>query len=69
MKTFGERLKELRKEKGLSQKALASHLGCNQSMVCFWENGVNEPTESSIRKVALFFDVSADYLLGLIDHY
>ena len=69
MKTFGIRLKELRTEKGLSQKALAEKLGCNQSMVCFWENGVNEPTESSIRKTALFFEVSTDYLLGLTDEY
>ena len=69
MNTFGERLKELRMEKGLSQKALAEQLGCNQSMVSFWENGVNEPTESSIKKAALFFEVSADYLLGLTDAY
>ena len=69
MNTFGERLKELRIEKGLSQKVLAEHLGCNQSMISFWENGVNEPTESAIRKAALFFEVSADYLIGLTDSY
>ena len=67
MSCFGERLKELRKEKGLSQKALAQALGYNQSMICFWEKRVNEPTESAIRKAALFFEVSADYLLGLSD--
>ena len=44
-------------------------MGYNQSMISFWENGVNEPTESAIRKVALFFDVPADYLLGLKDEY
>ena len=65
MNTFGERLKELRLERGLTQKALAHELGYNQSMICFWERGVNEPTESAIRKTALFFEVSADYLLGL----
>jgi len=69
MNTFGEKLKELRKEKGLSQKALAEQLGYNQSMICFWERGTNEPTESAIRKTALFFKVSADYLLGLTDEY
>ena len=69
MNKFGERLKELRTEKGLSQKALANKLGCNQSMISFWENGVNEPTESAIRKAALFFEVSADYLIGLTDEY
>ncbi len=69
MKSFGERLKELRLEKGLSQKALAEKLGYNQSMICFWERGVNEPTESAIRKAALFFEVSADFLIGLSDEY
>ena len=69
MNTFGQKLKELRKEKGLSQKALAEQLGCNQSMICFWERGINEPTENAIRKTALFFEVSADYLLGLTDEY
>ena len=69
MSKFSDRLKELRKEKGLSQKALAEQLGYNQSMICFWEKGVNEPTESAIRKAALFFEVSADYLLGLTDEY
>ena len=65
MNVFGERLKELRKEHGLTQKALAEELGYNQSMICFWERGVNEPTESAIPKAAIFFDVTADYLLGL----
>ena len=69
MSYFGKRLKELRLEKGLSQKALAEQLGCNQSMVSFWENEVNEPTESSIRNAAIFFDVSADYLIGLTEEY
>lgn len=69
MKNFGERLKELRKEKGITQQALAKQLDCNQSMISFWENGINEPTESAIRKAALFFEVSADYLLGLTDSY
>ena len=69
MSKFSDRLKELRKEKGLSQKALAEQLGYNQSMICFWEKSVKEPTESAIRKAALFFEVSADYLLGLTDEY
>ncbi len=69
MNYFAERLKELRQEKGITQKALAESLGYNQSMISFWENGVNEPTESAIRKVAIFFDVPTDYLLGLKDEY
>ena len=69
MVTFADRLKELRLEKGLSQRLLADALGYNQSMISFWENKINEPTETAIRKAALYFEVSADYLLGLTDEY
>ncbi len=62
---FGVRLKELREEKELSQQELAEQIGYNQSMISFWERGVNEPTESAIRKISMFFGVSADYLIGL----
>ena len=64
---FGIRLKELRTEHNLSQKELAKALGYNQSMISFWENGTNEPGETAIRKTALYFNVTADYLLGLED--
>lgn len=64
---FGIRLRELRQERGLSQKQLAEAIGCNQSMISFWETGVNEPTESAIKKAAVFFNVSSDYLIGLED--
>lgn len=64
---FGIKLKELRIEKGLTQEQLAKELGYNQSMISFWEKGINEPTETAIRKTAQFFGVSSDYLLGLED--
>ncbi len=64
---FGQRLKELRKNQNLTQKQLALILQCNQSMITRWEREECEPTESIIRKVAIFFDVSTDYLLGLED--
>ena len=64
---FNEKLKELRKEKGLTQKKLALLLDCDQSMITRWEIGECEPTESVIRRTAVLFDVSADYLLGLED--
>ena len=67
MNTFGEKLKELRMEKGLSQKALAEQLGCNQSMISFWENGINEPTITNLLNLSKIFEVSTDYLLGLED--
>ncbi len=62
---FGVKLKELRTEKGLTQKELADILDCHQSMITRWEKCECEPTETVIKKTAIFFDVSADYLLDL----
>ncbi len=59
-----ERIKELRLEKGISQAALAKAIGVSQKAVDFWEKGENEPKASYILKLADFFDVSTDYLLG-----
>ncbi|HIY97223.1 MAG TPA: helix-turn-helix domain-containing protein [Candidatus Borkfalkia excrementigallinarum] len=64
---FGIRLKELRKERKVTQKELANALGCSQSMVAQWESHKNKPTEDFIVKTAKYFDVSTDYMLGLID--
>ena len=69
MKIFGERLKELRIEKGISQAALAKQVGVSSGIVCLWEIDKSEPTAPNVRKVADFFDVSADYLLGRTDTY
>lgn len=65
---FGKKLKELRLEKKITQKNLAEILGCNQSMVTRWEKLECEPTETYIVKVARYFNVSTDYLLGLTDY-
>lgn len=59
-----ERIKELRLEKGISQAALAKAIGVSQKAVDFWEKGENEPKASYILKLADFFGVSTDYLLG-----
>lgn len=62
---FGKALKELRVEKGISQRALGKCLGvCNQA-VSFWENGQREPDLDSLVKIAAFFEVSTDLLLGI----
>ena len=62
---FGEILKNLRIEKGLTQGELAKTLGCSQSMLTRWENGECEPTSPYIIAMAEYFSVSADYLLGI----
>lgn len=58
------RLKLLRKERGLLQKDIAEHLNIAVSTYSYWENGKFEPDQESLSKLADFFGVSADYLLG-----
>lgn len=67
MSVFGEIIKTLLKEKNLSQAELAAKIGYTQRAVSKWINNQAEPTETAIRKCAVFFEVSADYLLGLED--
>ncbi len=59
------RLLELRKENGLSQSKLAKEIGVTQKAIDFWEKGINEPKATYIVKLAKYFKVSTDYLLGL----
>ena len=69
MKIFAERLKELRQENELSQRQLAEKLGLSHSVVAHWENEIRVPSAEAIILLAKFFDVSADYLLGLKNEY
>ncbi len=62
---FGDRINELLKEQGISQSELAKNIGVSQRAVSKWINHQAEPTESSIVNCALYFSVSADFLLGL----
>ncbi len=64
---IGQRIKELRLEKGISQKRLADAIGVDKRAVIFWEQEVNEPKATYIRNLAEYFGCSADYLLGLTD--
>lgn len=67
--SFGKILKDLRTERHLSQNQLADLLNISQSAIAKWELGKTEPTASAIVSVALFFDVSCDFLLGLKDEF
>ncbi len=67
MRSFAIRVKELRNEKGITQKELAEAVQVNQSMITRWEKDECEPTASAIIKIADYFNVSADYLLGRND--
>ena len=58
------RLKELRKEKGLSQQALANELGVHYRTLQNWENGESQIKIENAKKLADIFEVSEGYLLG-----
>ena len=65
---LGERLKELRDEKGLTQKQIADLLHLNSVTYLHYEKSQREPPLSVLADMALFFDVSVDYLLGLTNY-
>ena len=68
MTLFCNRLYELRREKKLTQKKLADLLCTNNSSICDWEKGRSEPSISQLCFLCKYFDVSADYLLGLKEY-
>ncbi|NLT98929.1 MAG: helix-turn-helix domain-containing protein [Christensenellaceae bacterium] len=57
-------LKTLREARGLSQEDLAKAIGVRQSTVGMWENGKNKPKYNTLLKLAAFFDVDVNYLVG-----
>ena len=58
------RIRELRKQKKMTQKELANHLQIADSTLSYWEMGKYEPDNESLRKLSRFFLVPIDYLLG-----
>ncbi len=64
---FNEKLRELRNAKIpiITQKDLANALGITQRKVSFMETGTTEPSLSDLMALCKYFNVSADYLLGL----
>lgn len=62
---FGERLKELRMEKGIGQIEMAQALNVSKGIISLWENNLREPKLSNLIALACFFEVSIDYLVGL----
>lgn len=59
---FKDKLKKLRQEKGLSQKALADAIFVSRSAVAKWENGLGYPSAESLEGLASYFSLSADEL-------
>lgn len=58
------RLKELRKNRGVTQTEIAGFIGISQNSYSYWENGKVKIDNASIVKLADYFNVSVDFLLG-----
>ncbi len=67
MKGFGERLRNLRQEKGIGQIQLAKEIDVGKSIISLWELDKCEPTLSKLIALSKYFGVSIDYLAGLED--
>lgn len=65
MKHFGDRLKKLRRDNGITQDILAEYLGISYQAVSKWENNAGFPDISLLPAISGFFGVSTDYLLGI----
>ena len=62
---IGKTIKELRKDSNLSQTGLANIIGTTQDTISLWELGKSLPDINMLIKLAKYFNVSTDYLLGL----
>lgn len=64
---FNHRLKTLREKKGLSQSEVAKRMGIARTTYSGYELGTREPDQNTLKKLAKFFDVSVDFLVGNTD--
>lgn len=61
---FSQQLKKLRERKRISRRVLADFCQVSKSAMARYERGEQEPTASTICRIADYFEVSVDYLLG-----
>ena len=62
-----KRIRALRLEKNVDQNTFSEEINVSNSSVSYWENAKQVPSAEVIYKLAIYFDVSADYLLGIKD--
>lgn len=60
---FSDKLKELRKNKGMYQKDLADALSISKGAIAMWETGKRTPDIEMLKRIAEYFQVSVDYLV------
>lgn len=61
---LGKRLKELRKEKGISQQVVANLFKVTRPCVCYWETGKRVPDYQTLIALSDFYNVTVDYIVG-----
>ena len=62
---FGMRIQQLRMDRNMSQEALGKKLGRSKSVVCGYENNLRVPPLDILVQIAVIFNVSLDYLVGI----
>ena len=67
MQEMAKRIKSLRLEKGVDQNTFAKEINVSNASISYWENAKQIPSAEVIFKIAEYFGVSADYLLGIKD--
>ena len=67
MATTAERIKQLRKKKGISQSELAALIGVKNNTVSTWERGTRKPDFEALDLLSDYFEVSFEYILGSSD--
>lgn len=60
----GERLRELRRSRGITQEKLGEIIGVTKASICCYEKGTRTPTLENLLDLVVYFGVSADYLIG-----
>lgn len=61
----GQKIKQLRNQRKLSQEMLGKRIGVSKSVISSYENGVHSPPYDVLTRLAQVFGVSTDYLLGM----
>ena len=69
METLGERLKELREKRNLLQKEVAGELNILAQTYSRYENNLRDPNIEQLKRLAEYYNVSTDYLLGIDKTY
>lgn len=64
---FGETLKDLRRSRNLTQKEFGAMVGLSKAVVSKYETGIGYPSFDVLVRIAQYFGVTTDYLLGIVN--